>query len=114
MGESMTGLKRSHMCCDITESMVGQQVTVMGWVQRRRDLGQLIFIALRDRTGIVQAVVDGNSEKELFNKAETVRSEFVLAIKGAVAARTPENIIAKDVNKQRIPVKNVSNKATKP
>ena len=58
----MTGLKRSHMCGDINESLAGSKVTVMGWVQRRRDLGQLIFIALRDRTGIVQAVVDGNSE----------------------------------------------------
>ncbi|MCI1931855.1 MAG: aspartate--tRNA ligase [Clostridia bacterium] len=92
MGESMSGLKRSHMCCDVTESMVGSEVTVMGWVQRRRDLGQLIFIALRDRTGIIQAVVDGTSEEELFKKAETVRSEYVLAIKGKVAARTPENI----------------------
>lgn len=88
----MSGLKRSHMCCDVTESMVGSEVTVMGWVQRRRDLGQLIFIALRDRTGIIQAVVDGTSEEELFKKAETVRSEYVLAIKGKVAARTPENI----------------------
>lgn len=92
MGESMSGLKRSHMCGDITESMVGSEVIVMGWVQRRRDLGQLIFIALRDRTGIVQAVVDGTSEEKLFKKAETVRSEYVLAIKGKVAARTPENI----------------------
>ncbi|MCI1958257.1 MAG: aspartate--tRNA ligase [Clostridia bacterium] len=92
MGESMSGLKRSHMCCDVTESMVGSEVTVMGWVQRRRDLGQLIFIALRDRTGIIQAVVDGTSEEKLFKKAETVRSEYVLAIKGKVAARTPENI----------------------
>ena len=54
MGESITGLKRSHMCCHVNETMIGQEVTVMGWVQRRRDLGQLIFIALRDRTGLVQ------------------------------------------------------------
>ena len=65
----------------------------MGWVQRRRDLGQLLFIALRDRTGIVQIVVDGNTaEKTLFEKAETVRSEFVLAVKGKVSARTDGNI----------------------
>ena len=93
MGEAMTGLKRSHMCCDVSENLIGSEVTVMGWVQRRRDLGQLIFIALRDRTGIVQAVVDGNnSDKELFNKAETIRSEYVVAIRGKVAPRTEGNV----------------------
>ncbi len=93
MGEYMTGLKRSHMCAEVSETMIGENVTVMGWVQRRRDLGQLLFIALRDRTGIVQIVVDGNTaEKALFEKAEMVRSEFVLAVKGKVSARTAENI----------------------
>lgn len=93
MGEAMTGLKRSHMCCDVSEELIGSEVTVMGWVQRRRDLGQLIFIALRDRTGLVQAVVDGNnSAPELFKKAESVRSEYVLAIRGKVAPRTEGNV----------------------
>lgn len=92
MAESMKGFKRSCMCCDVTEAKKGEKVTVMGWVQRRRDLGQLIFIALRDRTGIVQVVIDGNSDEEIFKKAETVRSEFVLAITGTVALRTAENI----------------------
>ena len=93
MGEAMTGLKRSHMCCDVNKALIGSEVTVMGWVQRRRDLGQLIFIALRDRTGIVQAVVDGNNaDKALFNKAETIRSEYVVAVKGVVAARTEGNV----------------------
>lgn len=93
MGESMIGLKRSHMCCNVNENMIGQQVTVMGWVQRRRDLGKLIFIALRDKTGIVQVVVDGNTAKEeIFEKAETIRSEYVLAIQGTVSARTDGNI----------------------
>ena len=93
MGESLTGLKRSCMCCDVNENMIGQTVTVMGWVQRRRDLGQLIFIALRDKTGLVQIAIDGNAaEKELFAKAETVRSEYVLAVTGLVAARTEGNI----------------------
>ena len=93
MGESLTGLKRSCMCCNVNENMIGQEVTVMGWVQRRRDLGQLIFIALRDKTGLVQIAIDGNTaEKELFAKAETVRSEYVLAVKGLVAARTEGNI----------------------
>ena len=93
MGEAMTGLKRSHMCCDVSEALIGSEVTVMGWVQRRRDLGQLIFIALRDRSGIVQAVFDGNnSDAELFKKAETIRSEYVIAVKGTVAARTEGNV----------------------
>ena len=92
MGESMTGLKRSHMCCNVNETMVGEKVTVMGWVQRRRDLGQLIFIALRDRTGIVQVVVDQTADSELFAKAESVRSEYVLAVRGEVALRTEGNI----------------------
>ena len=92
MGESMAGLKRSHMCCDVNETMVGEKVTVMGWVQRRRDLGQLIFIALRDRTGLLQAVVDGTADSGLFNKAESVRSEYVLAVTGRVELRTPENV----------------------
>lgn len=93
MGEALTGLKRSCMCCDVNESMIGQEVTVMGWVQRRRDLGQLIFIALRDKTGLVQIAIDGNTaEKDLFAKAETVRSEYVLAVKGLVTAREEGNI----------------------
>ena len=93
MGEAMTGLKRNHMYCDVSEALIGSEVTVMGWVQRRRDLGQLIFIALRDRSGIVQAVFDGNnSDAELFKKAETIRSEYVIAVKGTVAARTEGNV----------------------
>ena len=93
MSEALTGLKRSCMCADVSEAMIGQEVTVMGWVQRRRDLGQLIFIALRDRTGLVQIAIDENAtEKELFAKAETIRSEYVLAVRGMVAARTEGNI----------------------
>ena len=93
MSESLAGLKRSCMCANVSEAMIGQEVTVMGWVQRRRDLGQLIFIALRDRTGLVQIAIDENAtEKELFAKAETIRSEYVLAVRGMVAARTEGNI----------------------
>ena len=93
MSEALTGLKRSCMCANVSEAMIGQEVTVMGWVQRRRDLGQLIFIALRDRTGLVQIAIDENAtEKELFAKAETIRSEYVLAVRGMVAARTEGNI----------------------
>ena len=93
MSEALTGLKRSCMCANVSEAMIGQEVTVMGWVQRRRDLGQLIFIALRDRTGLVQIAIDENAtEKELFAKAETIRSEYVLAVRGEVTARTEGNI----------------------
>ena len=93
MSEALTGLKRTCMCANVSEAMIGQEVTVMGWVQRRRDLGQLIFIALRDKTGLVQIAIDENTaEKELFAKAETVRSEYVLAVRGLVAARTEGNI----------------------
>ena len=93
MGESLMGLKRSHMCGNVDEKLTGEQVIVMGWVQRRRDLGKLIFIALRDKTGIVQVVVDGNTAaEEIFKKAEGIRSEFAIAVRGTVCARTPENI----------------------
>ncbi|MBQ2925190.1 MAG: aspartate--tRNA ligase, partial [Anaerotignum sp.] len=93
MSEALTGLKRTCMCGNVSEAMIGQEVTVMGWVQRRRDLGQLIFIALRDRTGLVQFAIDENAtEKELFAKAETIRSEYVLAVRGEVTARTEGNI----------------------
>ena len=88
----MKGLKRSHMCGTVNETLIGQKVTVMGWVQRRRDLGQLIFIALRDRSGIVQAVADQNTAAEVFEKAERIRSEYVVAITGTVAAREEANI----------------------
>ncbi|NLK38551.1 MAG: Asp-tRNA(Asn)/Glu-tRNA(Gln) amidotransferase GatCAB subunit C, partial [Epulopiscium sp.] len=95
MGESMTGFKRSHMCCNVDEGMIGQQVTLMGWVQKRRDLGKLIFIALRDKTGIVQIVINGNdADAAIFDKAETIRSEFVLAVRGSVELRAEENINA--------------------
>ncbi len=89
----MTGLKRSHMCCDVNENMIGQSVTVMGWVQRRRNLGkQLIFIALRDRTGLLQIIIDADTSQEIFDKAQNIKSEYVLAVKGNVRARTPKDI----------------------
>ncbi|MCL1878332.1 MAG: aspartate--tRNA ligase [Defluviitaleaceae bacterium] len=83
MGESLKGLKRTHYCGEINASHIGQTVTVMGWVNKRRDLSGFVFIVLRDRTGIVQTVT---SEKT------AVRGEFVVAITGEVIARTPENV----------------------
>ncbi len=61
LGESMTGMKRTHMCTDISTTNIDEKVTVMGWVQKRRDLGGVIFLDLRDRTGLLQVVVDVSS-----------------------------------------------------
>lgn len=79
------------MCNDVTEKNLGQSVTVKGWVHKRRNLGQLIFISLRDRTGLVQIVVN-QEQQNLFELAQTLRSEFVIEASGKVIARTPENI----------------------
>ena len=87
-----THAKRTHYCGTVTEALVGQNVMLTGWVHKRRDLGKLIFIALRDRSGIVQITVDGNIvEPELFKTAESSRGEYVLAVTGVVRLRTPEN-----------------------
>ncbi len=88
MAEFMTGLKRSHYCGDLRITDVGQEVTVCGWVQRQRDLGQLIFIDLRDRTGIVQLAFNDTTDKEVFEKAFSARSEYVLCAKGVVRERS--------------------------
>ena len=89
MAESMKGMKRTHRCTEVTEQMIGQTVTVMGWVQKRRNLGNLIFIDLRDRSGLLQLVFDSsNVEEEGFSKAATLRSEFVVAATGEVIARS--------------------------
>jgi aspartyl-tRNA synthetase len=92
MAEVLNGLKRTALCGELTKENIGTTQTVMGWVQRRRDLGGLTFMWLRDRSGIVQAVWDGNKNKELFDSISQVRSEYVLAVTGTVIARTPENV----------------------
>ena len=101
MAESMKGLKRSHRCTEITNQMIGQTVTVMGWAQKRRNLGSLIFVDLRDRSGLLQILFDENSVgKEGFEKAETIRSEFVLAVVGTVQKRSAavnENLATGDL-----------------
>ena len=88
MAESMKGLKRSHRCTELGTANVGSQVTVMGWVQKRRTLGSLIFVDLRDRSGLLQIVFD---EKDVgadgFEKAGKLRSEFVIAVAGRVEMR---------------------------
>ena len=87
----MTGLKRTNYCGELRLTDAGKEVTVAGWVQRQRDLGALIFIDLRDRTGIVQLAFDENTDKEIFDKAFAARSEFVLMAKGIVRERSSKN-----------------------
>ncbi|HZJ83846.1 MAG TPA: OB-fold nucleic acid binding domain-containing protein, partial [Clostridia bacterium] len=82
MEQSMAGFKRTHMCGDLTCDNVGEKAVLMGWVQRRRDLGGLIFVTLRDRTGIIQLVFDQDDSPILFERAGTLRSEYVIAAEG--------------------------------
>lgn len=79
--------QRTHLCGELRESYIGQSVTLKGWVQKRRDLGGLIFIDLRDRSGIVQIVINPEVSGEALSLAETVRNEFVLHVKGNVVSR---------------------------
>ncbi len=89
MAEAMTGLHRSHRCTEVTNDMVGQKVTLMGWVQKRRNLGSLIFVDLRDRSGLMQIVFDEPViGSEGFEKAESLRSEYVIAVVGTVQKRS--------------------------
>ena len=101
MAESMKGLHRSHRCTEVSGANIGEKVTVMGWVQKRRNLGSLIFIDLRDRSGILQIVFDENSVgTEGFEKAGTLRSEYVVAVEGTVAKRSAavnENLKTGDI-----------------
>ena len=101
MAESMKGLHRTHRCTEVSNENIGETVTVMGWVQKRRNLGSLIFIDLRDRSGLLQIVFDEPKVgSEGFAKAETLRSEFVVAVTGTVEKRTAavnENLKTGDI-----------------
>ena len=89
MAESMKGLHRTHRCTEVLSVPVGETVTVMGWVQKRRNLGSLIFIDLRDRSGLLQIIFDSNDVGEAgFEKAGTLRSEYVIAVTGRVEKRS--------------------------
>lgn len=93
MGELMKGLKRTNYCGEINESMADKEVTVMGWVNRKREFSHFSFILLRDRTGIVQVVVDSSKNSdEIIAKDKEIKSEYVIAVKGFVRMRTNENI----------------------
>ncbi len=101
MAESMQGLHRSHRCTEVNNTMVGNTVTVMGWVQKSRNKGGIIFVDLRDRSGILQVIFEeSNCGAESFAKAEKLRSEFVVAITGTVAKRggaVNENLATGDI-----------------
>ena len=101
MAESMQGLKRSHRCAELNSSHIGETVTVMGWVQKNRNKGGLVFVDVRDRSGIVQVVFEeGSVSSELIEKAGSLRSEYVVAVVGKVAKRSGavnENIATGDI-----------------
>ncbi|MEI3542489.1 MAG: aspartate--tRNA ligase [Acutalibacteraceae bacterium] len=92
MIENMEGLQRTNYCGDFTINDVDKEVMVCGWVQRQRDLGHIIFVDLRDRTGIVQLAFSDETDKEIFKKAFSVRAEFVLAAKGVIRERSSKNL----------------------
>ena len=94
MAESMKGLKRSHRCAELSEANIGEKVTLMGWVQKSRNKGGIIFLDLRDRSGLVQIIFEQSEEAKDnyidaagFEKAEKLRSEFVIAVTGKVEKR---------------------------
>lgn len=89
--ETLTGLKRTHYCGDLRDGNIGEEVVLMGWVQKKRNLGGLVFVDLRDRQGISQVVFDTEVSKEAFEKAEKLGSEFVIAVRGKVFERQSKN-----------------------
>ena len=92
MAEYINGLKRTNYNAEVTKELLNKEVVLTGWTAKTRNLGSLIFIDLRDRTGLVQLVFDSETDADLFNKAATVRNEFVLAVKGLVRSRAPEAV----------------------
>ncbi|MGL4730102.1 MAG: aspartate--tRNA ligase [Clostridium sp.] len=91
MGEALNGLKRTIMCGELREEHVSQKVTVMGWVQRKRNLGGLVFVDLRDRTGILQVMFGDEINKEAFEKADLVKPEYCIAVTGEIVRRQSPN-----------------------
>ena len=84
----MQGLKRTHRCGELSSANIGEKVTVMGWVQKNRNKGGIVFMDLRDRSGILQIVFEGEEQAELMEKAAKLRSEFVVAVVGDVEKRS--------------------------
>ena len=90
--DSLGGMKRTHTCSELTAKNIDQEVVLMGWVQRRRDHGGVIFVDLRDREGITQVVFNPEFNQEIHRKANVIRNEFVLAVRGTVISR-PEGMV---------------------
>lgn len=118
MAESMKGLKRSHRCTEVSSKLIGETVTVMGWVQKSRNKGGIIFVDLRDRTGLLQIIFEGSDiSEEGFKKAEKLRSEFVIAVVGKVVPRSGavnENLETGDIEIRATELRILSEAETPP
>jgi aspartyl-tRNA synthetase len=118
MAESMKGLQRSHRCTEVSKTNIGETVTVMGWVQKSRNKGGIIFLDLRDRSGILQIIFEENDiGAEGFAKAEKLRSEFVIAVVGRVEARSGavnENLATGDIEVRATELRILSEAETPP
>ncbi|MDF2611402.1 MAG: aspartyl-tRNA synthetase [Lachnospiraceae bacterium] len=118
MAESMKGLHRSHRCTEVTSANIGESVTVMGWVQKNRNKGGIIFVDLRDRSGILQLIFEENDiGADGFAKAEKLRSEFVIAVVGKVEARSGavnDNLATGDIEIRATEIRILSEAETPP
>lgn len=118
MAESMKGLRRSHRCTEVSNKNIGETVTIMGWVQKSRNKGGIIFVDVRDRSGLLQVIFEeGDVGAEGFAKAERLRSEFVIAVVGVVEARSGainENLLTGDIEIRAKEVRILSEADTPP
>ena len=118
MAESMKGLKRTHRCTEVVSAEIGSTVTLMGWVQKRRNLGSLIFVDLRDRSGLMQLYFEEETiGAEGFAKAGTLRSEFVIAVTGTVEKRngaTNESLVTGELELKVLDLRILSESQTPP
>lgn len=114
----MSGLTRSHRCTEVTNEMIGESVTLMGWVNKRRNLGSLIFVDLRDRSGLIQILFDENNiGSEGYEKAQSLRNEYVIAVRGFVQARegaVNENMATGDIEIKAFELRILSEAQTPP
>ena len=118
MAESMQGLKRSHRCAELSKANIGETVTVMGWVQKNRNKGGIVFVDLRDRSGLLQIIFENGSIDEAgFEKAGKLRSEFVIAVVGTVEARSGavnENLATGEIEIRAREIRILSESGTPP